>query len=90
VEVSSPPDEDLGKQIEDALEFLNQYRDELSRLADTRGLTDLRLDFGVSRKDVFVQSSYFPPELLKVAGSLGIGIEISIYGTDAPSWETPD
>ena len=80
VEVSSASGEELGKQVEDALEFLNRNRDELNRLADMRGLTDLRLDFGVNRKSVYVQSSYLPPELLKVAGSMGIGIEISIYG----------
>ena len=82
VDVSSASGEELEKQIEDALEFLDQYRDELSRLVNTRGLTDLNLDFGVNRRDVFVQSIYLPPELLKVAGSLQVGIEVSIYGAD--------
>lgn len=82
VDVSSTSGDEIEKQIEDALEFLNRYRDELTRLFDMPGLTDLRLDFGVNRKNVFVQSSYFPPALLNVAASLNVGIEISIYGND--------
>jgi hypothetical protein len=82
VDVSSTSGDEIEKQIEDALEFLNRYREELTRLVDMPGLTDLRLDFGVNRKNVFVQSSYFPPALLKVAASLNVGIEISIYGND--------
>src|SRR5262245_5815954 len=58
VEVSAASGTELGKQIEDALEFLNKHRDELSRLADMSGVTDLRLDFGVSPKNHFLQSSY--------------------------------
>ena len=80
VEVSAR--QELGKQIEDAIEFLNRNRDELSRLGAMQGLTGVELDFGISRKSVFVQTSYLTPELLKAAGSLRIGIEISIYGED--------
>ena len=83
VEVSSASGEELEEQIKDAIMFLHQYRGELNRLADVQELEDLSLDFGVSRQDVFVQSNYFPPELLKIAGSLRIGIEISFYGVDA-------
>ena len=82
VEVSAASGEEFGEQIQDAFEFLNRFRDELSRLADMSGVTNLRLDFGVSRKSGFLQSSYLPPELLKVAGGLKIGIEISIYSED--------
>ena len=81
-EVSSASGDEFEKQIKDALEFLDRYRDELKRLVDMPGLTELRLDFGVNRKDVFVQSIYWPPELLRVAGSLRVGIEVSIYGVD--------
>lgn len=82
VEVSAASGENFGQQIEDALLFLDQYRDELIRLADEKELEDLRLDFGVNRKNGFVQSSCFPSELLLIAGSLKVGIEISIYGWD--------
>jgi hypothetical protein len=82
VEVSAASGEDFGKQIQDALLFLDQYRDELIRLGDVKELEDLRLDFGVTRKNGFLQSRYLPSELLMVAGSLNVGIEISIYGAD--------
>ncbi len=80
VEVSAASGEELEKQIADAIVFLRQYRAELNRLADVDGLEDVRLDFGVNRKSVFVQTSYLPPELLLLAGELKVGIEISIYG----------
>lgn len=80
VEVSAASGDELEKQIADAIEFLHRYRAELNRLADVEELEDLRLDFGVNRKSVFVQTSYFPPELLLLAGDLKVGIEISIYG----------
>src|SRR4030095_8450795 len=47
VEVSRASDEKLGKQIKDGLEFLNTYRDELTRLLAVPLVTDLALDFGV-------------------------------------------
>ena len=83
VEVSAASGEEFHKQIEDAILFLHRYRDELNLLAQMKELEDLRLDFGVSRKNGFLQCSYLPPELLRLAGNLRIGIEISIYGADA-------
>ena len=83
VEVSAASGEELDTQIEDALAFLHRHSDELNRLANMNELEDLRLDFGVSRKNGFLQSSYLPPELVRLAGKLNIGIEISIYGADA-------
>lgn len=80
VEVSAASGEELEQQVADAIVFLQQYQTELNRLADMEELEELRLDFGVNRKSVFVQSNYLPPELLLLAGSLKIGIEISIYG----------
>ena len=83
VEVSAASGEEFDKQIEDALAFLHRHSDELNLLANMNELEDLRLDFGVSRKHGFLQSSYLPPELVRLAGKLNIGIEISIYGADA-------
>ena len=79
VEVSAASGSELAKQIQDALEFLRINRDEVVRLTDCARLEDIRLDFGVSRKNGFLQCNYLPPELLKLAGALKIGIEISIY-----------
>ena len=44
------------------------------------------LDFGISLRiddeKVLCQTNYFPKELLKICGELGIGIELSIYSND--------
>jgi hypothetical protein len=80
VEVSAAEGDELMKQIQDAFGFLRLNQEELLRLNSCAGLSDLRLDFGLNRKDGFLQSSYLPPELLELAGALKIGIEISIYG----------
>ena len=43
----------------------------------------MRLDFGYGRcPTAAVQCDYLPPELLALAGSLGIGIELSLYPAD--------
>ena len=70
------------KQVEDSLEFLRSNQAELSRLKSFEGVEELRLDFGVSRKDLFGQYQFLPPELVSLAGQLGLGLEVSIYGTD--------
>jgi hypothetical protein len=82
VVVSEAPDDNFSRQIEDAIEFLQKHKEDLARLRNCAGLEDVRLDFGVGRRSGFLQSSYLPPELLTLAGELGIGIEISIYGED--------
>lgn len=80
VEVSAASGDELEQQVADAIVFLQRSRAELNRLTDVDDLEDVRLDFGVNRKSVFVQSSYFPQELLTLAGELKVGIEITIYG----------
>ena len=82
VVVSQADGDDLAGQITDAIEFLKQNREELARLREAVGAENVSLDFGVWRKRVCAQYSRFPPELLLLAGTLGLGIELSIYGAD--------
>ena len=82
VEVSAASGSELSKQVQDAVEFLVRNREEILRLKDCSEVADIRLDFGINRKNGFVQCSYLPPELLEVAGALKVGLEISIYGED--------
>ena len=46
---------------------------------------DARLDFPTNlrmgKNNVFAQCAYFPPEFIKAAGLLGIGVELTIYPT---------
>lgn len=72
-------DGDLSRQAGDAIFFLRRHQTEFGRLAKFPGLTDRRLDFGYDRRDVIIQCDYLPPELLTLAGELGIGIELSLY-----------
>ena len=82
VVVSEASGDDLAQQIQDAIEFLRMHGEEIVRLRRFEGLDDVDLDFGVNRKNGFLQSSYLPPELVTLAGALGVGVEISIYGED--------
>jgi len=83
IEVSATDFNDLEGQVEDAIRFLKSNREELKRLRRFQGVEDVRLDFAVEAKDVFVQSNYLPPELLALAAELGVGIELSIYPQSA-------
>jgi len=80
----SPEFGNLRKQIKDAVAFLkdNNNSKQLSILAKYPGVEGLDLDFGVNRKDCdkFPVKWYnFPPDLLRLAGNLGIGLEITFY-----------
>lgn len=78
----SDSDDELSQDVEDAIQFLKKNHALLSKLADWPGVTDRRLDFGCYCKGWFLQSEYLPPELLKLAGELNIGIELSLYEFD--------
>ncbi len=69
----------LDKQCVDATAFLQRFEVELQRLQAFPGIEDCCLDFGYERRPVVVQSDYLPPDFLKLAGSLGIGIILSLY-----------
>jgi len=80
---------DVKKQIDDALKFISRETSALLKLKEWAGVTERRLDFGCtlsigkidpsSGGEIMVQCEYFPAALLKIAGDLGIGIEVSIY-----------
>ncbi len=70
--------EEPAQQVRDAIEFLKANQVELEKLRHVPGVT-MCLDFGIADRDVVVQCDRFPPELLRLAGNLEIGIEISHY-----------
>jgi hypothetical protein len=79
VSVSDSDFDNLHGQIQDAISFLEKNKVELERLRTFPGVERLTLDFGIARRDISAQYDYFPPELLYLAGSLGVGIELSQY-----------
>lgn len=75
---------DLQGQIEDAHAFLREHQEALRNLTARHKITDIRLDFPYSCRlgeRVIVQCDYLPPEFIRLAGELGIGIELSHYPT---------
>lgn len=75
----SDADGQLAVEVGDAIRFLTEHEAELRRLQSFPGVADLRLDFGYYARESVAQFDYLPPELLVRAGSLGIGIELSLY-----------
>jgi hypothetical protein len=88
--ISDADGDELGKQVQDAMVVLDRNRDEIRRLQSYVGSEEMVLDFGVWSKDVFVQYNYFPPLLLRLAGELGVGIELSIYQKDEECSPQPE
>jgi len=70
---------DLSPQIPKALRFLRKHRRELLRLSRFPGVSDLRLVFPWCRPEGTYGVERFPAELLELAGSRRIGIELSFY-----------
>ena len=63
----------------DAVEFLTESAAEVRRLVAFPGVTGVVLDFGIAWRDVVAQSDQFPAELVRLAGSYGIALELSHY-----------
>jgi hypothetical protein len=86
VDVSERAWSDLSGQIEDAVVFMRTHGADIAMLRSVAGVEDLRLDFPVDlridRDNVMTQFEYLPPALVSLAGSLDLGIELSIYPPD--------
>ena len=87
IQVSEAPWSDLPSQISDAERFLETHREELQRLAESPGVVDLTLDFPINLRidgaSVVAQFDRFPASLTRLAGHLGIALELSIYPAGA-------
>jgi Domain of unknown function (DUF4279) len=82
----SSADGQLSIQAQDAVAFLTEHHDDLARLRDEVTIDKRTIDFGYwSRLDgdkVMVQYDSLPAELLRLAGELHIGFELSLYPAD--------
>jgi hypothetical protein len=79
VDVSDVDFTDLQGQIQEAIQFLEANETDLRRLVHFPGVEHVCLDFGIDRRDVFVQTDRFPPTLLSLAGALDMELELSQY-----------
>jgi hypothetical protein len=73
----------LAEEVIDAIAFLERHYDDLARLGGVPEVESMYIDFGhnlrIDGEAVVVQCDRLPPELLRLAGELGIGIELSLY-----------
>jgi hypothetical protein len=79
VSVSTRESSDLRGQVKDAVGFLIDNKQELSRLRDFPGVERIDLDFQVEDREMVFQSDAFPPGLLSLLGELRIGLVISRF-----------
>jgi hypothetical protein len=70
---------DLLTQVSDAIQFLNQHRDQLLRLSRIAEADDLVLDFGIPQLDVLAQFEAIPSDLVRAAAEFRMGFELSLY-----------
>jgi hypothetical protein len=73
--------DEFDRQATEATQFLECHADEIRRLASYPGVEAVTLDFGIAQRNVPAQSDYLPPELVRAAASLGLGIELSHHAT---------
>ncbi len=76
--------DNLEQQQVDAIDFLKTNFEKLKTIYTYKLYPSDKptIDFGIETRmkgDTVIQSDYFPPELLKLAGELGFGILLSQY-----------
>ncbi len=86
--------DNLDADIADVVAFLTGYRESLGQLVKAHGVDDVMLDFAIMSRagtgGVFMQGEYLPPELLRLAGELNIGIALSLYPPLEPNGNYSD
>ena len=78
-DVSRKDFNNLKGQISDAVKFLKSNQSQLKKLVALSGVENVGLDFGIERRDAYVQFDCFPSELLLLAGKLGIDVALTQY-----------
>lgn len=76
---------EFPRQIAEATAFLRINAAELRRLSEFPGIGSVTLDFGIARRNVVAQCDHFPAELVRLAGSLGLALELSQYPVEEPA-----
>lgn len=77
-QVSNADFDAFKQQINDATCFLQAHEADIKQMLSVSQATGV-LDFAIEWRDVGVQYDSIPAELVRVAGSLGLAIEISHY-----------
>ena len=74
--------EDYKLQMKESFFFMRDHADELRRLLAFTGLQSVCIDFGANIYPPGWCSFRFPPPLMRMAGNLGIDLELSVYPCD--------
>ena len=78
--VSKKEFSDFAGQVRDAMGFLGHHRRAIRALRRRKGVEGATLDFGVERRaEAVVQVQVFPEDLVRLAGQLGLALELSVY-----------
>lgn len=71
---------EFKQQVKDVISFIRNNKEMLEQIKETNGAEYAGFDFGIDHDcGNFCQSLYLPSELIKLAGELGLYIEISVY-----------
>lgn len=79
VPISDAGFDEFPRQVEETTTFLSANAEQVRRLVAFPGVDGVTLDFGIVHRDVAVQIEHLPAELVRLAGSLGLAIELSRY-----------
>lgn len=83
VKVSDVGFDEFNMQVQDAVKYLTDNFKKLDYIKSIDTIEYANLRFGMnSTPDKPIQSIYYPPELIKLCGELGLSLEVSIYNTD--------
>jgi hypothetical protein len=69
----------LKAQIEKVTAFLSNHYGEIKKLMETQGVESGVLDFAIAKRNVAAQFDRFPADLIRLAGGIGLEIELSQY-----------
>jgi len=83
VDMSAADLSDLGRQIEDVIQFLSLHADQVESLIASEGVEEAVIDFGIAKRDHVAQVDVFPAALVRSAGKLGLGLSLSQYAFSA-------
>lgn len=90
-EVSERSWDDMEGQIVDIISFLEVYTPYLTTLKENHQIEDWRFDlpYECELEDTkFTQCNYLPPKLMRLAGALDVGVELSLYWPNVEEDET--
>lgn len=71
----------FDQQVEDTLKCLKENKDKLTYISSTKEVESAALDFEIDLliENELCQTNRLPSALLKLAGNLGIDIQLSVY-----------